>query len=226
MVIEVDGIPAEVVRKRIRTLRLTVLPPDGRVRISAPMLLPKAAIVAFAESKADWIRRQQEKMRQREAQKPSALKYVSGEKLPVWGREYTLEVREGTRWSVRLEEDSAVLTARAGSTQEQREARVNEWYREQLKAETERRLPAWEEKTGLYCGMWQTKNMKTRWGTCNPNARRIWLSVQLAKKPPECLDYVILHELTHLKVRSHGKAFWQSVERYMPDWRERRKLLK
>ena len=103
---------------------------------------------------------------------------------------------------------------------------MTEWYREQLKAEAGKRLPEWEKRTGLYCDSWQTKNMKTRWGTCNPNARRIWLSVQLAKKPVECLDYVILHELTHLKVRNHGKDFWQAVERYMPDWRERRKLLK
>ena len=226
MVIVVDGISAEVVRKRIRTLRLTVLPPDGRVRISAPMLLPKSAILAFAESKTGWIRNQQEKMKQRQAQQPAELQYVSGETLPVWGREYTLYVREEARWSVTPAGDMLVLAAPGNSTREQREARMNEWYRTLLKAETERRLPVWEQKTGLYCDTWQTKNMKTRWGTCNPGARRIWLSVQLAKKPPECLDYVILHELTHLKIRNHGKDFWQFVERYMPDWRERRKLLK
>ncbi len=224
MQIDIDGIPAEVVRKRIRTLRLTVLPPDGRVRISAPMLLPKSAITAFALSKADWIRKQQQKMRSRPLAKE--LQYVSGETVPVWGREYTLYVTEGSRWSVTPGGDMLLLTAAENSTREQREARMTEWYREQLKAEAGKRLPEWEKRTGLYCGSWQTKNMKTRWGTCNSNARRIWLSVQLAKKPVECLDYVILHELTHLKVRNHGKDFWQAVERYMPDWRERRKLLK
>ena len=226
MVIQIDGIPAEVVRKRMKTLRLTVLPPDGRVRISAPLLLPNSVILAFAESKADWVRKQQEKMRERQARQPAEMRYVSGETLEVWGKPYVLRVMEGTRWALSLERDTALLTARTGSTQEQREAHVNGWYREMLKIETARRLPVWEEMTGLRCASWQVKNMKTRWGTCNPNTRKVWLSLQLARKPLECLDYVILHELTHLKVRNHGKDFQAFMDRYMPDWRERRKQLK
>lgn len=226
MVIQIDGIPAEVVRKRMKTLRLTVLPPDGRVRISAPMLLPKSVILAFAESKAEWIRKQQEKMREREACRPAEMRFVSGEKLEVWGKTYILRVSEGTRWGLSLERETAMLTTRPGCTQEQREAHVNEWYRGMLKTEAARRLPVWEERTGLRCDSWQVKNMKTRWGTCNPNTRKVWLSLQLARKPLECLDYVILHELTHLKVRNHGKEFQTFLDRYMPDWRERRKQLK
>ena len=102
---------------------------------------------------------------------------------------------------------------------------MREWYRKQLQNETERRLPVWEERTGLFCAEWKTKYMKTRWGSCNPGVRRIWLNVQLAKHPVACLDYVILHELAHFVERSHGPKFVAVLDEYMPTWRSVRKEL-
>lgn len=117
------------------------------------------------------------------------------------------------------------MTVRKESTAKQRQAYVNEWYRVLLKEKIELYLPKWEQITGLYCDSWQTKYMTTRWGTCNTATKKIWFNLQLAKKPVECLEYVMLHELAHLKVRNHGKDFIAILDKYMPYWRETRKLL-
>ena len=220
----IDGIPMELQRKNIKNLHLYVLPPDGRVRISAPMRLSKERIAEFVESKLDWIRNQQARL----AEQPHspARKYESGDTVYLFGKPCLLSVEYTSgKCSVRLDGGHVLLTVRPDSTFEQREAVVNEWYRGLLKERIGLRLPEWEEVTGLYCNSWQTKNMKTRWGTCNTGTKKIWLNLQLAKKPPECLDYVILHELAHLKIPNHGKEFEALLDRYMPDWRERRKIL-
>ena len=148
------------------------------------------------------------------------LKYVSGEELYVFGKPYLLKVKHGCkRNSLMLQGNEAILTVRKESTVKQREAFINEWYRALLKEQIGVYLPKWEKITGLYSDSWQIKNMKTRWGTCNTRIRKIWLNLQLAKKPVECLEYVILHELAHLKVPNHGKDFIAIMDQYMPDWR-------
>jgi len=116
--------------------------------------------------------------------------------------------------------DKAVLTVRRESTPEQREAFIREWYRGLLKEEIAGRLPKWENKTGLKASGWQTKYMTTRWGTCTRKTGKIWLNLQLAKKTPECLEYVILHELVHLVEKTHNKRFVSLMDKYMPMWRE------
>lgn len=214
----------ELQRKNIKNLHLYVLPPDGRVRISAPMRLSKERIAEFVESKLEWIRNQQTRL----AEQPHSpvQMYESGETVYLFGSPYSLSVEYTSgKCSVHLNDGKAILTVRPDSTFEQREAVVNEWYRGLLKEQIGILLPKWEVVTGLYCDSWQTKNMKTRWGTCNTGTKKIWLNLQLAKKPPECLEYVILHELAHLKIPNHGKEFEALLDRYMPDWRERRKIL-
>lgn len=124
-----------------------------------------------------------------------------------------------------LSGDKAILTVRKESSPKQRESFVNEWYRNLLKQEVAKYLPKWEKTTGLYCSSWQSKYMTTKWGTCNTNTQKIWLNLQLAKKPIESLEYVILHELAHLKVKSHGPEFVAILNQYMPQWQERKKLL-
>ena len=216
---EVAGIPVQVVKKAIKNLHLSVLPPDGKVRVSAPESLSDASIQMFVRAKIGWIRRQQEKFAAQPRQ--TERRFVSGETLYVWGRRYYLQVEHGGRSNaLALSGDRAVLTVRRESTAKQREAFVNEWYRTLLKAEIERRLPEWEARTGLSCSSWQTKYMTTRWGTCNTQTKKIWLNLQLAKKPHECLDYILLHELAHLKVRNHGKDFVAILDAHMPFWRE------
>ena len=223
MTIEVSGIPISVVKKNIKNLHLYVKPPDGHVEVSAPNKLSDESIELFVRTKVSWIRKQQKFEKQ---ERQSEREYVSGETLYLWGKPYYLHVEYSNAGnSLILNGEDAVLTVRKESTAKQRENWVNEWYRSHLKDEIAARLPKWEDVTGLHPTSWQTKYMTTRWGTCNTTSGKIWLNLQLAKKPMECLDYVILHELVHLKVRNHGKEFVAMMNQYMPYWREVRKLL-
>ena len=224
MQMEISGIKIEVQKKNIKNLHLVVAPPEGRVRVSAPMHLSDESIAMFVRTKLGWIKKQQEKFKKQPRQ--TEREYVSGETLYVWGQQYFLRVDYSYKGnSLVLEGNEAILTVRKESTASQREAFVNEWYRALLKEKVETYLPKWEKITGLHCDSWQTKYMTTRWGTCNTNTGKIWLNLQLAKKPIECLEYVILHELTHLKVRNHSKEFVALMDQYMPYWREIKKLL-
>ena len=224
MEIIVSNISVEVIRKNIKNMHLSVLPPDGRVRVSAPTQLTDEAITMFVRTKLGWIKKQQEKFQQQPRQ--SERQYVSGETLYVWGKQYFLQVEYSYKGNAfTLSGDTAILTVRKESSPKQRESFVNEWYRNRLKQEVAKYLPKWEKTTGLYCSSWQSKYMTTKWGTCNPTSKKIWLNLQLAKKPIECLEYVILHELAHLKVHNHGPEFTAILDQYMPYWREHKRRL-
>jgi predicted metal-dependent hydrolase len=224
MQIVISNIPVEVIRKNIKNMHLSVLPPDGRVRVSAPTQLTDEAITMFVRTKLGWIKKQQEKFQQQPRQ--SERQYVSGETLYVWGKQYFLQVEYSHKGNAfTLSGDTAILTVRKESSPKQRESFVNEWYRNRLKQEVAKYLPKWEKTTGLYCSSWQSKYMTTKWGTCNPTSKKIWLNLQLAKKPIECLEYVILHELAHLKVHNHGPEFTAILDQYMPYWREHKRRL-
>ena len=224
MQVEISGIKIDIQKKNIKNLHLVVMPPDGNVRVSAPMHLSDESIAMFVRTKLGWIKKQQEKFEMQPRQ--CEREYVSGETLYLFGQQYFLRVEYSYKGnSLVLSGNEAVLTVRKESTAKQREAFVNEWYRGLLKEKIEIYLPKWEKITGRYCDSWQTKYMTTRWGTCNTNTRKIWLNLQLAKKPIECLEYVILHELAHLKIHNHSKDFVAILDKHMPYWRETRKLL-
>ena len=220
---EIGGIPVTVTKKRIKALHLYVKPPDGRVEASAPASMSNREILAFLQSRESWIREKHDEISRRP--RPAEKQYVSGERIPLRGGWYTLRVEEKGRFSMRLEGETAIFSVRAGSDREHREAWLRRWYREQLAADLEKRVAFWSGVTGLVPSSWQTKNMKTRWGTCNPATGKLWFSLQLVSRPAECLDYVVLHELAHLRVRNHGQDFQAILNRYMPDWRRRRKWL-
>lgn len=224
MEIEVTGIKITVVKKCIKNLHLYVKPPDGHVEISAPNTMSDESISLFARTKIGWIRKQQEKFDKQERQ--TKREFVSGETIYVWGKPYYLHVEySSTGNSLVLHGEDATLFVRKESTAKQREAWVNEWYRTILKEQIDLLLPKWEIVTDLHPTSWQTKNMTTRWGTCNTKTGKIWLNLQLAKKSIKCLDYVLLHELVHLKVHNHGKEFVAMMDEFMPYWRETKKLL-
>lgn len=220
----ISDIQIEIIKKDIKNMHLSVLPPDGKVRVSAPNNLSDESIIMFVKTKLGWIKKQQEKFELQPRQ--SEREYVSGETLYVWGHQYFLQVEYNQKKnSLVLEGNKAILSVRKESTAKQREKFVNEWYRSLLKTEVEKYLPKWEAITGLYCDSWQSKYMTTKWGTCNTSTRKIWLNLQLAKKPIECLEYVILHELAHLKVKNHGPDFVAILDLHMPYWRECKKML-
>lgn len=216
--LNISGIPIEVCKKDIKNMHLYVKPPNGNVVVSAPLSMSDEAIERFARTKASWIKKQVAKFDNQPRQ--SKREYISGETLYVWGKQYYLRIEYGNKNSLVLAGEKAVLTVRKGSTSEQRENFTREWYRGLLKAEIARLLPKWEESTGLKATGWQTKYMTTCWGTCNTKKGKIWLNLQLAKKTPECLEYVILHELVHLVEKSHNERFVLLMDKYMPMWRE------
>lgn len=223
MVMKISGITVNVIKKNIKNMHLYVKPPDGRVEVSAPLSLSDEAISMFIRTKISWIKRKQADFALQPRQ--SERKYITGETLYIWGKPYYLRVLYGNKNHLEAVGDEAVLTVRKESTAKQREAWVNEWYRGLLKHQIDRLLPRWSKTTGLIPSSWQTKYMTTRWGTCNTNTGKIWFNLQLAKKTIECLEYVILHELVHLKIRNHGKEFVELMDLYMPYWREIRKKL-
>jgi predicted metal-dependent hydrolase len=219
----ISGIPIEVYKKNIKNMHLYVKPPDGNVVLSAPLSMSDEVIERFLRTKVSWIKRQISMYESQPRQ--SEREYVSGETLYVWGKQYYLHVNYGGKNSLILIGDTAELTVRKNSTALQRGSFVREWYRDLLKADVERVMPKWEAITGLKAVSWQTKYMSSRWGSCNTETGKIWLNVQLAKKTPECLEYIILHELIHLVEKNHSKQFIRMMDKYMPMWREIRTKL-
>lgn len=222
MKLKISGITVDVTKKNIKNIHLSVMPPDGDVRVSAPLNLSDDAIKIFVRTKVAWIKAQQEKFANQA--RLSEREYVSGESIFIFGRQYYLRVEYGRVNGFVLDGQTLVLTVREASTTQQRENYINEKLREMLVAEIEKRLPAWEKKTGLKANGWQTKIMQNKWGSCNP-AGKLWFNLHLAHTPIRCLDYVILHELLHLRVRHHNKDYIALLDKYMPFWQEIRKEL-
>jgi len=214
----ISGIPIEVTKKSIKNMHLYVKPPNGKVIVSAPLNMKDETIERFVRTKISWIKKQRSKFDEQPRQ--SKREHVSGETFYLWGKQYYLQTEYGKTNSLSLSGEKAILTIRKNSTAEQRENYIREWYRGLLKVEIARLLPKWEKITGLKCSGWQTKYMTTRWGTCNAKTLKIWLNLQLAKKTPECLEYVILHELVHLVEKTHSNRFIALMDKYMPMWRE------
>ncbi len=224
MKLEISGITIDVQKKKIKNMYLSVKP-DGTVRLSAPLHMSSEQIEQFVGSKINWIKSHQKKAADRPT--PVEHKYISGETIFFFGRQYQLDVRESInkKSSVVLFGDRIFLTAQQNSTTEQRESQIWEWQRGMLKARIPEFLQRWENRTGLHCTSWQIKYMTTRWGTCNVRTGKIWLNLQLAEHPTVCLEYVILHELAHLKVSNHGPDFTAILDEHMPDWRDVKDLL-
>lgn len=215
----VSDLVVDVVRKEIKNLHLAVYPPDGRVRVAAPMLVDDEAVRLAVIARLTWIRRQQGKFAQQERQ--SAREYVSGESHYFQGRRYLLNVvyRDGPPQVTVRNNTTLDLFVRPGSDTAQRERVLLAWYRRQLKQLIPPLVAKWEEIIGVQVSEWRVKQMKTRWGACNPDARRIWLNLELIKKPASCLEYIVVHEMVHLLERRHNDQFVALMDRFMPQWR-------
>jgi predicted metal-dependent hydrolase len=219
----IDDLPVEVVRKNIRTLRLSVHMPDGRVRVSVPLRTPDATVRELVVARRAWIAKHQARFAAREL--PVALAYVSGELHAYQGVPHELRVHAttGPARVARHEEAGQLfidLHISAASTTEQRRKALDNWYRQRLREQLPALLAAWQPVVGAQADSWGIKQMKTRWGTCNIPARRIWLNLELIKRPQPCLEYVVVHELTHLHERYHNARFWGFLDQFMPDWRQ------
>ena len=220
----IDGLSVTIVRKSIKNMHLRVLSPDGEIQITAPNRLPLSQIDRFVREKRGWIEARQQQLAERPAATNPA--FADGQPVYLWGEAYTLRLEAAARGRSALQRgQEIVLSVHPEDDTSQRESLLNDFYREALSNQIAARLPLWEARTGLHPSAWQIKNMKTRWGTCNTATRKIWLNLQLAKQPPVCLDYVIAHELTHLRYPGHGQDFQAFLTRAMPNWPEVRKAL-
>lgn len=214
----VGGIDISAEKKQIKNMYIRVIPPDGKVKITAPMSATEDAIRMFAVSRIAWIKKQRQKFVEQPRQ--TERKYVTGESYYLWGKRYRLDVvYSNTRNDVSLSGQKIVLQVRKDSTPQQRANVMDEWYREVLKNAIPPVFEKCERLVGVKAKEWQVKNMRTKWGTCNIQAKRIWLNLQLAKKTPECLEYVIIHELVHLLEKNHNDVFKGYMDSFYPNWR-------
>jgi predicted metal-dependent hydrolase len=222
----VNGLLVEVVRKPIKNLHLGVYPPQGRVRVAAPLAVSEDAVRLAVIGKLGWIKRQQAKFAAQTRQ--SQREMVNGESHYFEGQRYRLRIIEhyGAARVALRHKTIMELYVRPDAAREQREQALYRWYRAQLKATIPPLLSKWQPVLGVQAADWGVKKMKTRWGSCNVEARRIWLNLELVKKPVECLEYVIVHELTHLLERHHNQRFTMLMDASLPHWRLLRDELK
>ena len=221
---KLGDIAVDVVLKDIKNVHLSVHPPTGRVRISAPSRMKMNTIRVFAISKLTWIRQQQRKLREQDREAPR--EYVDRESHYVWGRRLLLKVvEENAAPSVRLQHARLLLQVRPDSDCATREAVVAAFYRDLLKAVVPSLIEAWEPRLKVRVAGFFARQMKTKWGSCNPDTRIIRLNTELAKKPRECLEYIIVHEMVHLLEPTHNARFQGLMDRFLPTWLTTRELL-
>lgn len=223
--LSVGSIEALVIRKPIKNVHLCVLPPLGKVRVTAPINMKDDAIRTLIATKIPWIKKNRIKFESQSRQ--TAREYVSGESHFFLGARYRLTLLSEDRPPmVEIKGKSKIiLHVRPRSSLAKREEVMKEWYRAELKKITERLISKWEKRIGVQTHSWGVKRMKTRWGTCNQESKSIWLNLELAKKPPNCIEYVIVHELVHLLERKHNERFVQLMNKYLPKWRSRKEEL-
>ncbi|HET9034219.1 MAG TPA: SprT family zinc-dependent metalloprotease [Dokdonella sp.] len=222
--IDLGSIRVDVVRKEIKNIHLGVYPPSGKVRISAPVWMELDAIRLFAINKLAWIKQQQRKLRAQERETPR--EYLERESHYVWGKRYLMQIIEReAKPSVELTHRHLRLQVRPGTDASKREELLADWYRDQLKRAVPALLAKWEPIIGVRVTRFYVQRMKTKWGSCNAEARNIRFNTELAKKPPECLEYIVVHELVHLLEPTHNDRFVAWMNKLMPHWRDFRDML-
>lgn len=222
-VLEVAGLTIDVVRKDIKNMHLAVYPPTGRVRLAVPTATKDERLRMFAITKLPWIKKHVEEMQSRPIENPK--EYVYRESHYLFGRRYLLKLIPSRKSKVELTKRYMKLFVPESATVEKKRNVVNEFYREQLKLAIPELLAKAESRLGVKCNRWSIRSMKTKWGSCNPDAGHILLNLELAKKPFECLEYVVIHELLHLTHKTHNRQFFEALSHHLPNWTyQKRKL--
>lgn len=220
----VGGIDVDVVYKKIKNLHIGVYPPLGRVRVAAPDWLDDDQVRLAVVKRLPWIKRQRQQLQSAERQ--SVREMVTGESHYVWGSRLRLKVIERPgRPHVEVDGDRLLLHVTKGTGADQRRLLLDRWSREQLRHAIPPLISKWETVLEVNVPRWSVRRMKTKWGSCNRETGHIWFNVELAKKHPESLEYLVVHEMTHLLERNHGERFTRLMDRAMPDWRSRRDQL-
>ena len=222
--LEINGIIIELIRKPIKNMHLRIYPPNGDVKVSAPLKLPIKLIRQQLESRSAWIQKQRNRFRT--SPPATSAKFETGEQHYFLGKPYTLTVKEQTRaMKIIFDNESLHCLVKSNSTEKERQLILLNWYRQEMNAYLPALIAKWEPIIGVNVAAWGIKIMKTRWGSCNTHARRIWLNLNLIKKPLSCLEYVLVHEMIHILEASHNKRFYMLMEKFLPQWRETQKQL-
>lgn len=217
--VTVSDCTIDVVRKKIKHMHLSVYPPTGRVRIATPLDIDDDAVKLFAISKLAWIKRNQRNFASQERQSPRT--FEERESHYYRGQRYLLRITEhASQPKVELKAKTYLdLYVKPNTSIDDRQTILNEWYRKQLKAAIPSLISKWEKIIGVTVSDWGVKQMKTKWGTCNIEQKRIWVNLELAKKPSNCLEYIVVHEMVHLLERNHNDHFLALMQKFMPKWK-------
>lgn len=222
--LKLGSIEADVELKDIKNVHLSVYPPEGRVRIAAPSHMKLSTIRAFALGKMAWIRSQQRQLQEQERE--TAREFLDRESHFLWGKRYLLEVREKhARQQVETGQEKIILSIRGNRDSDRCEAILEEWYRAQVREYSAPLIKKWEKIMNVSVEKLFVQKMKTKWGSCTSERGYIRLNTELAKKPRECLEYLVVHEMVHLIETSHNTRFRELMDRYLPQWPELREKL-
>jgi len=216
--LKLGDIAVDVIRKDIKNVHLSVYPPNGTVRISAPSRMRLDTIRVFAIAKLNWIKEQQKHFQEQERETPR--EYSERESHYVWGKRCLLRVVERDHGPlIELTHGRMLLNVRPGADSTRMQAIVEKWYREEIRKAVPPLVTKWQPLLGVHVDRFFVQRMKTKWGSCSPHTRSIRLNTDLAKKPPECLEYIVVHEMVHLIERTHNAVFVATMDRVMPQWR-------
>ncbi len=222
--IKVGGVTVDVVRKDIKNVHLSVHPPTGRVTIAAPAYMNLDTVRLFAIAKVSWIRQQQDKLKQQDRENPR--EFLNRESHYVWGERYLMKVIEVDEPpAIELKHSRMIFQLRPGTDTDKKKELLDGWYRGLVREAVGSLLGSWEPRIGVQANGVSVRRMKTKWGSCNPTAKTILLNTDLAKKPRECLEYIVVHELLHLLEPTHNERFIKLMDLHMPKWQSHRQLL-
>jgi predicted metal-dependent hydrolase len=214
----VRGIDIDVIYKDIKNLHIGVYPPHGRVRVAAPVRLDDDRVRLAVIQRLPWIKKQRAQLRSAERQTKREM--ITGESHYVWGIRHRLKVVERSgRAHVEIDGERLLLYVPTGTDNEARLAILQQWERAQLRDRIPGLIEKWEPVVGRTVPKWSIRRMKTKWGSCNRESGHVWFNLELAKKHPDCLEYIVVHEMTHLLERNHGERFIALMDQFMPDWR-------
>lgn len=220
----VNGISVDVTYKNIKNLHIGVYPPLGRVRVAAPLRLDDDQVRLAIVQKLSWIRRQRDQLQS--ADRQTEREMVTGESHYVWGVRHRLKVIERPgRAHVEIEGDRLLLYVPQDFGSEAKRELLGRWYRQQLRGRLPELVAKWEPRVDRKVAKWSVRRMKTKWGSCNRETGHIWFNLELATKHPDCLEYLVVHEMAHLIERHHGERFTKLMDELLPDWRSRRDRL-
>lgn len=219
--LKLGNIDIEVEQKDIKNIHLSVYPPKGRVRIAAPSKMDMDSIRVFAISKLQWIKDQKETLLNQDRE--PKREFLTNESHYFLGKRYLLKIHElNSAPKVEIDHKYIHLYIRPNTSIDKKKVIIDEWYREELKKLTPKLIQKWEKKIGVKSNDFGIKKMRTKWGTCNTEAKRIWLNLELGKKPKGCIEFIVVHELVHLLERSHNQRFVKYMDEFMPKWRFQR----